>query len=57
MTTWTPDSTFYPSAKMAMEAPPESLAYVAVLNPSDDGRPDSLAVLDVDATSAAYGQS
>lgn len=56
MTTWTPDTTFYPSAKLAMEAPAETLAYVAVLNPQQDGRSDSLAVLDVDPTSATYGQ-
>ena len=30
-TTWTPDPTFYPSPKMAMTAPREELAYVAVL--------------------------
>ena len=28
----TPDPTFYPSARMAMQAPPERLAYVAALN-------------------------
>src|SRR5215212_3669239 len=55
MATWTPDPTFYPSASMAMAAPTERLAYVAVLNPHDDGRPDALAVLDVDPTSQQYG--
>jgi selenium-binding protein 1 len=55
MATWTPDPTFYPSANMAMAAPAEQLAYVAVLNPHDDGRPDALAVLDVDPTSQQYG--
>jgi selenium-binding protein 1 len=55
MATWTPDPTFYPSASMAMAAPTERLAYVAVLNPHDDGRPDALAVLDVDPTSQRYG--
>ena len=31
---WQPDPTFYPSPKMAMEAPAEKLAYVAMLNPT-----------------------
>lgn len=44
------DPTFYPSPRAAMEAPPETLAYVAVL------RPDQLAVVDVDPQSATYGQ-
>jgi selenium-binding protein 1 len=48
-----PDRTFYPSPAMAMAAPPETLAYVAVLNPR--GGPDALAVLDVDSTSKAHG--
>jgi selenium-binding protein 1 len=56
MTTWTPDPTFYPSPKMAMEAPREELAYVALLNPNGNGRPDALAVLDVNPQSSAYGQ-
>jgi methanethiol oxidase len=49
-----PDQTFYPSPAMAMSAPPETLAYVAMLNPH--GGPDALAVLDVDGSSKAYGQ-
>ncbi len=56
MTTWRPDPTFYPSPRMAMEAPAEKLAYVVVLNPASDGRPDALAVLDVDPTSPTYTQ-
>jgi methanethiol oxidase len=56
MTTWTPDPTFYPSAKMAMEAPVEDLAYVAVLNPDGTGKPDALAVIDVDPESSTYSQ-
>jgi len=50
----TPDQTFYPSPGMAMSAPPETLAYVAMLNPS--GGPDALAVLDVDVSSKGYGK-
>ena len=34
-----------------MEAPREELAYVAILNPERDGRPDALGVLDVDPAS------
>jgi hypothetical protein len=32
MQKWTPDQTFYPSPKMAMEAPPETLGYLALLD-------------------------
>jgi Holliday junction resolvasome RuvABC ATP-dependent DNA helicase subunit len=46
MTRVVPDQTFYPSPKMAMSAPPETLAYVAMLNPR--GGSDALALLDVD---------
>jgi len=61
MATWQPDPTFYPSPQMAMEAPREQLAYVAVLNPtgigsSGNGRPDALAVMDVNPQSSNYGQ-
>ena len=56
MATWTPDPTFYPSAKMAMDAPTEELAYVALLNPNNDGKPDAMAVLDVNTSSAQYGE-
>jgi methanethiol oxidase len=38
-----------------MEAPPERLAYVAMLNPGRDGT-DALAVIDVDPASARYGR-
>jgi methanethiol oxidase len=55
-TTWKPDPTFYPSPKMAMEAPREELAYVAILNPDGNGRSDALGVLDVDPQSSTYGQ-
>ncbi len=54
MARMTPDQTFYPSPAMAMAAPPETVAYVAVLNPG--GGPDALAVLDVDSTSKGYGK-
>jgi methanethiol oxidase len=56
MATWRPDPTFYPSPRMAMQAPQENLAYVAVLNSDGNGRPDALAVLDVDPGSETYTQ-
>ena len=37
-----PDETFYPSPTMAMQAPVETLAYVALLNP-DPARPEEVA--------------
>jgi selenium-binding protein 1 len=49
-----PDPTFHPSARLAMEAPPELLAYTALLSP-DRSQPDALAVVDVDPQSATYG--
>ena len=36
-----PDPTFYPSPGMAMQAPPERLAYVALLNVGTNGQPDA----------------
>ena len=48
MATLMPDPTFYPSPKMAMQAPEEQLSYVVLLNPDGNGRPDALAVMDVD---------
>ena len=49
-----PDQSFYPSPTMAMQAPAETLAYVALLNP-DPAASDALAVLDVDPASPGYG--
>jgi selenium-binding protein 1 len=40
---------------MAMQAPPERLAYVALINPSKQGRPDAIGVVDTDPDSSAYG--
>ena len=51
-----PDQSFYPSPTMAMQAPVETLAYVALLNP-DPTVNDALAVLDVDPSSPARGIS
>ena len=47
----TPDPTFYPSPTLATQAPPEKLAYVALINPQMNGRPDALGVVDVDPDS------
>ena len=47
MATWTPDPSFYPSPRMAMKAPPETLAYVAAFDP-ERKTPDAIAVVDVD---------
>jgi selenium-binding protein 1 len=54
-TRWRPDPTFYPSARLAAEAPREKLAYLAALNPDpSDGRPDALGVVDLDPDSETY---
>ena len=50
-----PDPTFYASPKDAMKAPPETLAYVAMLSASGNGVPDRLAVVDTDPSSPGYG--
>lgn len=54
MARWTPDSTFYPSPKMAMSAPAERFAYSVGVN-YDNGRPDALVVVDLDPQSGDYG--
>jgi selenium-binding protein 1 len=51
-----PDSTFYASPELAMEAPPEKLAYVALLAPEGNGKTDALGVVDTDPASATYGK-
>jgi methanethiol oxidase len=67
MAAWRPDPTFYPSPRLAAQAPPERLAYVATMNPAaaypTDGtgaagarRPDALVVADVDPESPTYGR-
>src|SRR2546421_1373519 len=48
------DPTFYPSPKLAMQAPPETVAYAVIVNPGKG--PDGLAVLDADAASEGYGK-
>jgi selenium-binding protein 1 len=63
MPLWKPDPTFYPSPKLAMQAPPEKLAFVVALDPkAQDGngngkaRPDALLIVDLDAASPTFGQ-
>ena len=51
-----PDPTFYPSPRLAMQAPPEKLAYVAALNPPGGTLNDAMLVIDVDPASASYGK-
>ena len=55
MPIWRPDPTFYPSPKLAIEAPAENLAFVALLNPKHEGKPDAIGVVDVDPKSSGYG--
>ena len=49
-----PDPTFYPSPRLAAQAPAEKLAYVVTVNPEGRGRPDALVVVDVDPASRSY---
>lgn len=49
-----PDPSFYPSPRVAMEGPAETLAYVALLCP-DGSRTDALAVIDLAPASARRG--
>jgi selenium-binding protein 1 len=53
----TPDPTFYPSPTLATQAPPEKLAYLALINPQKNGRPDALGVVDVDPDSTPTAAS
>jgi selenium-binding protein 1 len=48
------DPTFYPTARLAMEAPAERYAYVAALAPDQKSRSDALLVIDVDPWCAAF---
>lgn len=53
MATWKPDPSFYPSPRMAAKAPAETLAYVAMFDPTRN-KPDGIAVVDVDPDSPGY---
>lgn len=56
MPRWTPDPTFYPSPALAMEAPAEELAYVALLAPGGNGQRDGIGVVDTKAGSPTFGR-
>ena len=56
MARWTPDPSFYPSPRMAMEAPPETFAYVAMVQPDQSSRSDALGVVDLEQGSSTYGE-
>lgn len=51
-----PDPTFYATPTQAGEAPPEKLAYVALLADGGNGRTDALGVVDTDPASGEYGR-
>src|SRR5271166_2903948 len=53
---WKADPTFYPSARLAMQAPRERYAYVAALAPDYKSKTDALLVVDVDSASQSYGK-
>jgi selenium-binding protein 1 len=55
MALWKPDPTFYPSPRLAMQGPAETLGYLATFSP-DGQRPDALNVVDLDPESASYAQ-
>ncbi len=48
-----PDPTFYPSAKLAMEGPRETIGYVVLLR-TDEKKGDVLAVVDLDPSSPQF---
>ena len=47
----TPDPTFYPSPRMAMQARQEKLGYVVLINPTGKDKPDAMGVIDLDPES------
>ena len=55
MATWRPDPSFYPSPRMAMQAPAEAAGLRRRVRPFAR-QPDALAVVDVDPASASYAQ-
>ncbi len=52
--TMRPDPTFHATARLAMQAPRETLAFVLMLSP-DGAQPEGLALVDVNPTSDSYG--
>jgi selenium-binding protein 1 len=54
---WKTDPSFYPTARLAMQASPEKHAFVAALCPDQKSYPDALIVVDLDPASETYGQT
>lgn len=50
-----PDPTFHATAKLAMRAPIEKLAFTLMLSP-DGSKPDGLAIVDINPQSNSYGK-
>jgi len=50
-----PDSSFYPTAKMAMAAPAEKYGFTVMLS-GDHSEADGIAVVDLDPDSSTYGE-
>jgi methanethiol oxidase len=50
-----PDPTFYPSPRLAIDAPAETLAYMVTFDPTRQA-PDALLTVDVDPSSGSYRQ-
>jgi selenium-binding protein 1 len=55
MSIFRPDPTFYPSPKMAMQAPCERYGYVVYMNVGN-GKPDGVAVVDLEPGSSTYSE-
>ncbi len=55
-TRFLPDPTFYPSPRLAADAPVEKHAYVALLTPTQNGKKDALGVVDTDPSSPTYSR-
>jgi selenium-binding protein 1 len=53
---WTTDPSFYPTARLAMSAPPEKHAILTALAPPGTKRPDALYVIDTDPASPTRNQ-
>jgi selenium-binding protein 1 len=51
-----PDPTFYPSPRLAGEAPPETLGYMVTFDPTE-ATPDALVTVDLDRASPTYRQA
>ena len=57
MALWKPDPTFYPSARMAMAAPPETSGLRRHLRSANEQARRSLCAVDLDPKQSSYGQS